>query len=589
MDKILDVISGEVKKAFETAGYDGELGRVTLSNRPDLCEYQCNGSLAGAKKYHKAPLMIAQGVAEALQENPVFAEVSAVAPGFLNLKLSEDFLSGYLNEMAASEKFGVGEPEKKETIIVDYGGPNVAKPLHVGHLRSAVIGESIKRILRYVGHDVTGDIHLGDWGLQMGQIITELEERQPELPYFDENYTGEYPEEAPFTIAQLEEIYPTASGKCKVDEAYKERAMENTRKLQDGVRGHRALWQHILRVSVSDMKKNYEKLNVDFDLWNGESTVQYLIPGMVERMKQQGFAHESEGALVVDVKEETDTKEIPPCIILKSDGAALYSTTDLATIEERMEKYHSDTLIYITDKRQAMHFEQVFRCAKKTGLVEPQTSLRHVGFGTVNGSDGKPFKTRQGGVPRLENLIEEIDDEMYRKIRESRRELSDEDARRTADIVGLAALKYGDLSNQAAKDYVFDVDRFTSFEGDTGPYILYTIVRIKSILEKYTQQGGSLSGLSILPARNPEEKALMLELSGFQAMVAGASKELAPNRVCAYIYDLSNAFNRFYHETKIIAEEDEERKAGLIALLMLTKGVLEDCIGLLGFSAPDRM
>ena len=589
MNKILDVISEEVKKAFETAGYDRELGRVTLSNRPDLCEYQCNGSLAGAKKYHKAPIMIAQGVAEVLKENSVFSEVSAVAPGFLNLKVSEEFLSGYLNEMAAAEKFGVAEPEKKETIIIDYGGPNVAKPLHVGHLRSAVIGESIKRILRYAGHDVTGDIHLGDWGLQMGQIITELQVRQPELPYFDENYTGEYPEEAPFTIAELEEIYPTASGKCKVDEAYKERAMENTRKLQDGVRGHRALWQHILRVSIADMKKNYEKLNVDFDLWNGESTVQYLIPGMVEKMKKDGFAHESEGALVVDVKEETDTKEIPPCIILKSDGAALYSTTDLATIEERMEKYHPDTLIYITDKRQVMHFEQVFRCARKTGLVEPETSLRHIGFGTVNGSDGKPFKTRQGGVPRLENLIEEIDDEMYHKIRESRKELSDEEARKTADIVGLAALKYGDLSNQAAKDYVFDVDRFTSFEGDTGPYILYTIVRIKSILEKYVQQGGSLEGLSILPAQNPDEKALMLEISGFQSMIAGAEKELAPNRVCAYIYDLSNAFNRFYHETKIIAEEDETRKAGLIALLMLTKGVLEDCIELLGFGAPDRM
>ena len=589
MNKILDVISEEVKKAFETAGYDRELGRVTLSNRPDLCEYQCNGSLAGAKKYHKAPLMIAQSVAEVLKENSVFSEVSAVAPGFLNLKVSEEFLSGYLNEMASSEKFGVAEPEKKETIIIDYGGPNVAKPLHVGHLRSAVIGESIKRILRYAGHDVTGDIHLGDWGLQMGQIITELQVRQPELPYFDENYTGEYPEEAPFTIAELEEIYPTASGKCKVDEAYKERAMENTHKLQDGVRGHRALWQHILRVSIADMKKNYEKLNVDFDLWNGESTVQYLIPGMVEKMKKDGFAHESEGALVVDVKEETDTKEIPPCIILKSDGAALYSTTDLATIEERMEKYHPDTLIYITDKRQVMHFEQVFRCARKTGLVEPETSLRHIGFGTVNGSDGKPFKTRQGGVPRLENLIEEIDDEMYHKIRESRRELSDEEARKTADIVGLAALKYGDLSNQAAKDYVFDVDRFTSFEGDTGPYILYTIVRIKSILEKYVQQGGSLEGLSILPAQNPDEKALMLEISGFQSMIAGAEKELAPNRVCAYIYDLSNAFNRFYHETKIIAEENETRKAGLIALLMLTKGVLEDCIELLGFGAPDRM
>ena len=589
MNKILDVISEEVKKAFEAAGYDRELGRVTLSNRPDLCEYQCNGSLAGAKKYHKAPIMIAQGVAEALKENPVFSEVSAVAPGFLNLNVSESFLSGYLNEMAASEKFGVPEPEKKETIIIDYGGPNVAKPLHVGHLRSAVIGESIKRILRYAGHDVIGDIHLGDWGLQMGQIITELQERQPDLPYFDEGYTGEYPKEAPFTISELEEIYPTASGKCKVDEAYKERAMENTRKLQDGVRGHRALWQHILNVSVADMKRNYEKLHVDFDLWNGESTVQYLIPGMVEKMKQDGFAHESEGALVVDVKEEADTKEIPPCIILKSDGAALYSTTDLATIEERMEKYHPDTLIYITDKRQVMHFEQVFRCARKTGLVKPETSLRHIGFGTVNGNDGKPFKTRQGGVPRLENLIGEIDDEMYRKIRESRKELSDEEAKKTADIVGLAALKYGDLSNQAAKDYVFDVDRFTSFEGDTGPYILYTIVRIKSILEKYGQQGGSLTGLSILPAQNPDEKALMLELSGFQSMIAGAEKELAPNRVCAYIYDLSNAFNRFYHETKIIAEEDETRKAGLIALLMLTKGVLEACIDLLGFSAPDRM
>ena len=589
MNLIINTLSGIVSDAFAACGYDADLGQVTLSNRMDLCQFQCNGAFAGAKRHHKAPLMLAEEVAAQLSQNPIFQKVEAVKPGFLNLTLTDAWLLEQGKALAADSFGGIPQAETPETIVLDYGGPNVAKPLHIGHLRSAIIGQALKKMARATGRTVHSDVHLGDWGLQMGQIITELEERQPELPYFDENYTGEYPEEAPFTIAQLEEIYPTASGKCKVDEAYKERAMENTRKLQDGVRGHRALWQHILRVSVSDMKKNYEKLNVDFDLWNGESTVQYLIPGMVERMKQQGFAHESEGALVVDVKEETDTKEIPPCIILKSDGAALYSTTDLATIEERMEKYHSDTLIYITDKRQAMHFEQVFRCAKKTGLVEPQTSLRHVGFGTVNGSDGKPFKTRQGGVPRLENLIEEIDDEMYRKIRESRRELSDEDARRTADIVGLAALKYGDLSNQAAKDYVFDVDRFTAFEGNTGPYILYTIVRIKSILEKYTQQGGSLSGLSILPARNPEEKALMLELSGFQAMVAGASKELAPNRVCAYIYDLSNAFNRFYHETKIIAEEDEERKAGLIALLMLTKGVLEDCIGLLGFSAPDRM
>ncbi len=589
MNKILDAISEEMKKGFRAAGYDEELGKVTLSNRPDLCEYQCNGAMAGAKKYHKAPLLIAQEVAEALQESEVFAEVGAVAPGFLNLKLSESFLASYLEEMSTADRFGMQAPEKKETIIIDYGGPNVAKPLHVGHLRSAVIGESVKRIARYAGHEVIGDIHLGDWGLQMGQIITELQERKPELPYFDENYAGEYPEEAPFTISELEEIYPTASGKCKVDEAYRERAMENTRLLQDGARGHRALWDHIIRVSVADMKRNYEKLNVDFDLWNGESTVQYLIPGMVEEMKKGGYAHESDGALVVDVKEETDTKEVPPCIILKSDGAALYSTTDLATIKERTEKYHPDAIIYITDKRQSMHFEQVFRCARKTGLVEEGTRLTHIGFGTVNGKDGKPFKTRQGGVPRLENLIAEIDDEMYRKMRESRKELPEEEAKKTAEVVGLAAIKYGDLSNQAGKDYVFDVDRFTSFEGDTGPYILYTIVRIKSILSKYQEQQGSLEGLHIRPAASPDEKALMMELANYSSVMDVAYRELAPHKICAYIYDLANAFNRFYHETKIITEEDAEKKAGLIALLILTRNVLETCIDLLGFKAPDRM
>ena len=589
MNKILDAISEEMKKGFRAAGYDEELGKVTLSNRPDLCEYQCNGAMAGAKKYHKAPLLIAQEVAEALQESEVFSEVGAVAPGFLNLKLSESFLASYLEEMSTADRFGMQAPEKKETIIIDYGGPNVAKPLHVGHLRSAVIGESVKRIARYAGHEVIGDIHLGDWGLQMGQIITELQERKPKLPYFDENYTGEYPEEAPFTISELEEIYPTASGKCKVDEAYRERAMENTRLLQDGARGHRALWDHIIRVSVADMKRNYEKLNVDFDLWNGESTVQYLIPDMVEKMKKGGYAHESDGALVVDVKEETDTKEVPPCIILKSDGAALYSTTDLATIKERTEKYHPDAIIYITDKRQSMHFEQVFRCARKTGLVEEGTRLTHIGFGTVNGKDGKPFKTRQGGVPRLENLIAEIDDEMYRKMRESRKELPEEEAKKTAEVVGLAAIKYGDLSNQAGKDYVFDVDRFTSFEGDTGPYILYTIVRIKSILSKYQEQQGSLEGLHIRPASSPDEKALMMELANYSSVMDMAYRELAPHKICAYIYDLANAFNRFYHETKIITEEDAEKKAGLIALLILTRNVLETCIDLLGFKAPDRM
>ena len=418
MKKILDAISEEMRKAFAEAGYDEELGKVSLSNRPDLCEYQCNGAMAGAKKYHKAPIMIAGEVAEKLKDSAVFSEVNAVAPGFLNLKVSDVFLCDYLKGMEAADKFGLETPEEEKTVIVDYGGPNVAKPLHVGHLRSAVIGESVKRIARYAGYKVIGDIHLGDWGLQMGLIITELQERKPELPYFDESFTGEYPKEAPFTISELEEIYPTASGKSKEDPAYKEKAMENTFKLQNGVRGHCALWDHIISVSVADMKRNYEKLNVEFDLWNGESTVQYLLADMVEEMKKGGYAYESEGALVVDVKEESDTKEIPPCIILKSDGAALYSTTDLATISERVTKYNPDIMIYITDKRQAMHFEQVFRCARKTKLVGDDTKLVHIGFGTVNGKDGKPFKTRDGGVPRLENLIHDIDEEMFRRSEE---------------------------------------------------------------------------------------------------------------------------------------------------------------------------
>lgn len=588
MKKFLDLISEEMKQAFEASGYDRELGKVTLSNRPDLCEYQCNGAMAGAKLYKKAPLMIAKDVAEKCKDSKAFSRVEAVPPGFLNLKLKEGFVTDYLNQMCHEPKFGLEMPGNPSRIIVDYGGPNVAKPLHVGHLRSAVIGESIKRIARYAGHEVIGDIHLGDWGLQMGLIITELKERQPELLYFDSDYQGDYPKEAPFTISELEEIYPTASSKSKEDPAYKERAMEATFKLQSGVRGYRALWDHIIRVSVADLKKNYQSLNVDFDLWKGESDVHDVIPGMADYMKKEGYAYISDGALVVDVKEETDTKEIPPCMILKSDGASLYNTTDLATIMERMRQYHPDRMIYLTDKRQELYFEQVFRCARKTKLVEPETELLHIGFGTMNGKDGKPFKTRDGGVMRLEILIKEINDEMYRKITDNR-QVDEEEARQTAKVVALSAIKYGDLSNQASKDYIFDIDKFTSFEGDTGPYILYTIVRIKSILNKIKEQGGEVEGARLRQACRDAEKALMLELAGFNAMMETAYQESAPHKICAYIYELANAFNRFYHETKIVAEEDEEKKSGWVALLLLTRDILETCIDVLGFSAPERM
>lgn len=589
MEKFLDLISAEMKQAFERAGYDKELGKMTVSNRPDLCEYQCNGAMAGAKLYKKAPLVIAQDVAKALEGSSVFAKVEAAPPGFLNCSLSDAFVTSYIAGMSEADKFGLSAPKKKEKIIIDYGGPNVAKPLHVGHLRSAVIGESVKRIARYAGHEVIGDIHMGDWGLQMGLIITELKERKPELPYFDESFTGKYPKEAPFTISELEEIYPTASGKSKEDADYKAKAMEATHLLQIGNRGYRALWDHIIAVSVADLKKNYNNLNVEFDLWNGESSVQDIIPGMVSYMKSEGYAHESEGALVVDVKEETDTKEIPPCMILKSDGASLYNTTDLATIMERRDKYEPDRIIYVVDKRQDLYFEQVFRCARKTGIVSDQTELLFLGFGTVNGTDGKPYKTREGGVMRLERLISEINDKMLAKITENDLDSDMAQKEQTAKQVALAAIKYGDLSNQASKDYIFDVDRFTSFEGDTGPYILYTIVRIKSILNKYAQAGGNIADAAFCSETNASEKALMLELAKFNAMMEAAYAESAPHKVCAFIYDLSNAFNHFYHETKILTEENETRKRGYIALLSLTKEVLETCIDVLGFSAPEKM
>lgn len=594
MKKLTDYMAEELSAAFEKAGYDSSYGKVGVSNRPDLCEYQCNGAMAGAKAYKKAPFMIADDVVGNLADSKVFSMKEMVKPGFINLKVSEEFLADYLKEMEKDEKLGADTAKEPKTIVIDYGGPNVAKPLHVGHLRSAIIGESIKRIGRFVGHKVIGDVHLGDWGLQMGLIITELKQRRPELVYFDDTYTGEYPEEAPFTISELEEIYPTASKKSKEDEAYKEAAMQATFELQHGKRGYQALLKHILNVSVTDLKRNYANLNVSFELWKGESDAQPYIPDMVQKMKDDGFAYISDGALVVDVKEETDTKEIPPCMILKSDGASLYNTTDLATMVWRMKDYNPDELIYVVDKRQELYFTQVFRCARKTGIVKPETELKFLGFGTMNGKDGRPFKTRDGGVMRLEHLISGINEEMLAKIQENQKTkenlgISTEEAENTAKMVALAAIKYGDLSNQASKDYIFDIDRFTSFEGNTGPYILYTIVRIKSILNKYHGLGKDESGAVIGAAHSKSEKDLMLELSKFNAVMESAFEETAPHKICSYIYDLANAFNSFYHGTKIMSEENETVQKSYIRLLELTKSVLETCIEVLGFSAPERM
>ena len=583
MEKILDLITEKMQKAFSDAGYDPAFSRVTVSNRPDLCEYQCNGALAAAKQYRCAPIQIAKAVAEKLDARD-YDMVEAVMPGFLNLKLSGSFLQSYLERMRTAEDFGVEKTGTGKTIVVDYGGPNVAKPLHIGHLRSAIIGESLKRLYKFYGYHAIGDIHLGDWGLQMGLIIAELQRRQPELPYFDPDFTGEYPAQAPFTISELEEIYPTASARKKEDEAFAQQAHTATFELQQGRRGYRALWQHIMNISVADLKKNYDNLNVSFESWLGESDADPLIPAMVQDLKDRGLAVESEGAWVIPVAEDTDKKEVPPCILVKSDGSAIYATTDLATLIQRMRDFHPDKILYVTDKRQSLHFEQVFRAARKAGIVPETTALEHLGFGTMNGKDGKPFKTRDGGVMRLEQLVKEMTDFVRAKVVEN--QIVAEDAvEDTTRKIAMAALKYGDLSNQPTKDYIFDLDRFAAFEGNTGPYILYTIVRIKSILAKY----GAWENLEIQEPANPFAKDLMIAITKFAPALESALATSAPNLICAYIYELAGCVNKFYHETRILGEEDQNKQAGYIALIGLAKDVLEQCIDILGFSAPEKM
>ncbi len=588
MKKIIELLNDELKAAFTECGYDEKYAKAVVSNRPDLCQYQCNGAMAAAKEYKKAPFMIAGEVVSKLADKACFKSIEAVNPGFINMNLSEEFIGAYVKEMSKREKFGLDEENKNKTIMLDYGGANVAKPLHVGHLRPAIIGETLKRICSYMGYNTVGDVHLGDWGMPMGLIIAELKIRKPELPYFDESFTGEYPAEAPFDISELEEIYPFASNKSKENAEFKEQAHLATNLLQNGHRGYTALWNHIMAVSKTDLKKNYGNLNVTFDLWKGESDANPYIEDMINDFVNKGFAYESQGALVVDVAEETDSKEIPPCIVRKSDGAALYATTDLATMIEREALYKPFKYIYTTDKRQEMHFTQVFRVAKKTGLVPADTELNFLGFGTMNGKDGKPFKTRNGDLLRLEYLIKDIEDAVYEKIM-ANREVEEAEARATAKIVGLAALKYGDLSNQASKDYIFDIDRFTSFEGDTGPYILYTIVRIKSILKKYAETGAVVSMDDLQAPTGDSEVNLSLLLTKFAEVIESAYEELAPHKICKFLYDVSNAFNGFYHDTKILSEEDEARKKSYIALITLTKNILETCIDLLAIEAPDRM
>lgn len=588
MKMIVITLTEILKEGFKISGYDKKYGIVTLSNRPDLCQYQCNSALAAAKVYKKTPFEIANMVVNVVKNHNFFKEIKVVKPGFINIILSDDFIIDYVNKMYNSNHLGCRKVDESKTIILDYGGANVAKPLHVGHLRSAIIGESIKRINRFMGHRVIGDVHLGDWGLQMGIVITELKTRKTELPYFNEYYSGEYPLEAPFTIDELSEIYTAGSKKAKNCPEFAKAAKLATAKLQEGNKGYLVLWKHILEISVSDLKKNYKKLNVEFDLWKGESDCQQDIPKVVNYLKDQGITEISEGALIVPVKEESDKKPMPPFIVLKSNGASLYSTTDLATIYQRVEEYNIDEIIYVVDKRQSLHFQQVFRCAKKSNIASKDLKLNFIGFGTMNGKDGKPFKTREGGIMKLEDLIDILRNNVKNKLLKSKSQYDVETIDDISIKVGLAALKYGDLSNQFEKDYIFDIDRFSNFHGKTGPYIQYSIVRMKSILSKVKQEFWKQSH-KILHPQSATELNIVLKLIEFNYVIEEAYKDNAPSKICEYIFELSNLFNRFYHETNILNEQNMELKASWLNLLNLIISVLEKCLYLLGIDTLEKM
>ncbi len=586
MKTMLQQLTDLVSAAFEACGYDPALGRVGVSNRPDLCQFQCNGALTGAKLYHKAPFMIADEVAKKLQDEPIFSKVEMVKPGFLNLTLSDEHLAKEATDLAASETLGIPQAENAPTIVMDYGGPNVAKPLHIGHLRSAIIGESLKRIARAMGYRVVADVHLGDWGLQIGLVIAELSERHPEWRCFAADFDPNTEKVPALDVDLLNEVYPFASKKSKTDEAFAEKAHRMTFELQTGNPGCTALWQEILRVSIADLKGSYEKLGVDFDLWYGESNAEAYVEPLLATLREQNLLHESEGAQVVDVEESDDKAPVPPVIIKKSDNSNIYATTDLATIIQREEDFHPAAIWYVVDKRQGLHFTQVFRCARKAHLVPEDCELSFLGFGTMNGSDGKPYKTRDGGVMRLSDLLATVEDAAAEKMNQSSF-VSAEEQRDTARKVGIAAIKFGDLINHRSKDYIFDLDRFLSFEGKTGTYLLYTITRIHSILEKLGVD--DRAPITLSGVYTDAERDMLLNILQTGEVFTHALDEKAPNYICENAYKLANLFSSFYHDNHIATESDPVKQQNWISLCRLTSRMLQKQLDVLGIESVKRM
>ncbi|WP_225771307.1 arginine--tRNA ligase [Inquilinus sp. Marseille-Q2685] len=588
MSSLASKLTETVAAAFAAEGLPPELGHVTVSNRPDLGQFQCNGALAAAKQALANPREIAQRVADRLAADPQFASVSLAGPGFINLSLTDAVLADHVDAQARDERLGVPKTNPPRRVVLDYGGPNIAKPMHVGHLRASIIGDSLRRLFRFAGDETIGDVHMGDWGTPMGMVISEIARRQPDLPYFDPDFTGPYPAESPVTMEDLEVLYPAASQASKADPARMEESRKATAELQAGRPGYRALWQHFIDVSIAGMQREFDSLGVHFDLWKGEAAVHDLIEPMVEDLKARGLAETDEGAVIVRVAEEGDRKEVPPLILVKSDGAFTYGTTDLATIVDRRQSLDPDLGLYVVDRRQSLHFEQVFRAARKAGL-NGKSDLEHLGYGTMNGPDGKPFKTRAGGVMKLYDLLDTATEIGLKRLEEAHlaEGYPEEERREIARRVGIAAVKFADLSNNPSSDYVFDLDRMLRFEGKTGPYLQYAAVRAKSLLRRAEGQGDAPG--TILPAANEADRALMLQLGQLPDAVRNAYEKRAPNELCDFAYALAREFSRFYDACHVLSEPDPARRASWLGLAALTLRQLERVLDLLGIEIPDRM
>ena len=585
MKKITAKLTELVSAAFEAKGYDPALGLVTVSNRMDLCHFQCNGALSGAKIYHKAPMMIATDVAGELSGRAEFKEVSAAAPGFINLTLSDEYILATLNEISQDENLGVPQVGENETVVVDYGGPNVAKPLHIGHLRSAIIGESVKRTARAVGAKTIGDVHFGDWGTPYGLTIAEYKVRHSDWACFKEDFDPEKDTIPEIDEAELYEIYPFASAKSKEDEEFKIASRQIVVDLQNRKPGIYALWKKIKDLSVDSVKRSYERLSVDFDYWYGESEADVYTPELVDILTKKGLLYESDGAQVVDVAEEGDKITVPPIIVKKSDNSSIYATWDLGTIIQRERDFKPTKIWYLTDKRQSLHFTQVFRCAKKAGFVPETTELRHLGFGAMTGPDGKPYKTRDGGVMSLESLIDTVEEAALEKLKDS--EYISGDKTEIAHKIGIAALKFGDLQNQPTKDYIFDLDKFLSFDGKTGTYLLYTVTRINSILKKAELGYEDKPEIGDIFTDGERELALLLLLSGESFEKAFA--DMAPSALCDSAYNIAAAFSKFYHDNRILTEEDSGKRSSWLALSALTRRVLVKLLDCLAIETVENM